>query len=284
MKRRYSTREAAEKLGIAWITLQKHVGRGTFRVPPIVSELGVSIRLWSDFDLARVRKSLDIKARKNSPGTRGNVHLSENDKKVLKDEIGTLTTENLMAAFISLREYRKVERIPGAPVLTKSKHLDDMAKSLWAAYKDRFQKAVKTLGYDIGFLFQNDTDFKLGCATFRKSYPRVRPELLQLMEWNRSNWQSEFKQYRNNYIEHQTMDYAKAAAYRSLARAEMLFQRVWVSIEEITVMLLEPLLPDGFGFRELSEEERKRLPMARRFGWQLTKPFKILTPQDQPRG
>jgi hypothetical protein len=210
----------------------------------------------------------------------GGVHLSENDKKALKDEIGQLTTENLTAAFISLREYRKVEVISGAPVLKKSRHFDDMAKSLWAAYKDRFQKAVRTMGYDIGFLFQNDMNFKLGCETFRTMYPRVRPVLLQIMERNRSNWQSEFAQYRNNYIEHQTMDYTKAAAYRSLPRAEMLFERVWVSIEEITVLLIEPHLPEGIGFRELSDEERKQLPMARRFGWRFTKPFEIVTPQD----
>jgi hypothetical protein len=64
MKRQYSTREAAKKLGIAWITLQKHVGKGTFPVPPIVSAHGTSIRLWSDADLERVRKALALKPRR----------------------------------------------------------------------------------------------------------------------------------------------------------------------------------------------------------------------------
>jgi hypothetical protein len=58
MKRQYSTREAAKKLGIALITLQKHVAKGTFPVPPIARDHGISVRLWSDADLARVEKVL----------------------------------------------------------------------------------------------------------------------------------------------------------------------------------------------------------------------------------
>jgi hypothetical protein len=58
MKRQYSTREAAKKLGIAWITLQKHAAKGTFRVPPIINDHGMSVRLWNDADLERVKKAL----------------------------------------------------------------------------------------------------------------------------------------------------------------------------------------------------------------------------------
>ena len=58
MGREYSTREAAEKLGIAWITLKKHVAKGTFRVPPMANVHGVPVRLWNDADLARVKKAL----------------------------------------------------------------------------------------------------------------------------------------------------------------------------------------------------------------------------------
>src|SRR5271170_7599204 len=45
MKNQYSTREAAKKLGIAHVTLQKHVALKTFVPPPIVKVGGVSVRL-----------------------------------------------------------------------------------------------------------------------------------------------------------------------------------------------------------------------------------------------
>jgi len=58
MKRQYSTREAAKKMGVALITLQKHVAKETFPVPPLVNVHGVTVRLWSDQDIARARKVL----------------------------------------------------------------------------------------------------------------------------------------------------------------------------------------------------------------------------------
>jgi hypothetical protein len=54
----YSTREAADILGIALVTLQGHVRKGTFPVPPLVDIHGGVIRLWSDADLRRARKVL----------------------------------------------------------------------------------------------------------------------------------------------------------------------------------------------------------------------------------
>lgn len=58
MKGQYSTREAAEKLGIALVTLQGHVAKKTFAAPPLVKVGGVSVRLWTDKDIARARKVL----------------------------------------------------------------------------------------------------------------------------------------------------------------------------------------------------------------------------------
>jgi hypothetical protein len=58
MKGFHSTREAAGKLGIALVTLQKHVAKGTFRVPPLVKIGGVSVRLWTHRDIVRARKAL----------------------------------------------------------------------------------------------------------------------------------------------------------------------------------------------------------------------------------
>ena len=56
--KKYSTREAADELGIAHVTLQGHTTKGTFPVPPLAKVGGVLVRLWSAADIARARKAL----------------------------------------------------------------------------------------------------------------------------------------------------------------------------------------------------------------------------------
>lgn len=58
MKFSYSTREAAKKLGVTILTLQRHVTAKTFNVPPLRKVGGVSVRLWSNQDIERARKAL----------------------------------------------------------------------------------------------------------------------------------------------------------------------------------------------------------------------------------
>lgn len=62
MRRTYSTRQAAKKLRVALITLQRHVAAETFVVPKLQRVGGVRVRLWSEADIKRVRKELvDVK-------------------------------------------------------------------------------------------------------------------------------------------------------------------------------------------------------------------------------
>lgn len=53
-----STREAAKKLGVTVLTLQRHVKAETFEPPPLRKVGGVSVRLWSDRVIERARKAL----------------------------------------------------------------------------------------------------------------------------------------------------------------------------------------------------------------------------------
>ena len=53
-----STREAATKLGISLVTLQRHVAAGTVDAPPLQKVGGVNVRLWSSRDIERARKKL----------------------------------------------------------------------------------------------------------------------------------------------------------------------------------------------------------------------------------
>lgn len=54
MTRRYSTREAAKKLGISFTSINRYIADGKLPLPPVVKVGGVSVRLWSDADIERV--------------------------------------------------------------------------------------------------------------------------------------------------------------------------------------------------------------------------------------
>ncbi len=58
MKERLSTRDAAKKLGVTILTLQRHVSAKTVKAPPLQKVGGVSVRLWSDGDIEKARKVL----------------------------------------------------------------------------------------------------------------------------------------------------------------------------------------------------------------------------------
>ena len=55
---RFSTREAAQKLGVTLITLQRHIAAETFNVPKLQKVGGVTVRLWTDRDIENARKLL----------------------------------------------------------------------------------------------------------------------------------------------------------------------------------------------------------------------------------
>lgn len=58
MKERLSTREAAEKLGVTILTLQRHVTAKTVDAPPLQQIGGIKVRLWTARDIAKARKVL----------------------------------------------------------------------------------------------------------------------------------------------------------------------------------------------------------------------------------
>jgi hypothetical protein len=53
-----STREAARKLGISLISLQRYIAAKKISAPKLQKIGGVRIRLWTDRDVMRVRKEL----------------------------------------------------------------------------------------------------------------------------------------------------------------------------------------------------------------------------------
>ena len=58
VKEKLSTRDAAKKLGVTLLTLQRHVSAKTVDAPPLQKIGGVSVRLWTDRDIEKARKVL----------------------------------------------------------------------------------------------------------------------------------------------------------------------------------------------------------------------------------
>jgi len=53
-----STREAAQKLGISFTSINRYIAEGKIPVPPLVKVGGITVRLWSESDIERVRALL----------------------------------------------------------------------------------------------------------------------------------------------------------------------------------------------------------------------------------
>jgi hypothetical protein len=58
MKGLFSTREAAGKLGVTLLTLQRHVTAKTVAAPALQKVGGISVRLWTERDIEKARKVL----------------------------------------------------------------------------------------------------------------------------------------------------------------------------------------------------------------------------------
>ena len=85
-------------------------------------------------------------------------HIHGAKRDAVKNAIMTVLTEGLMPAFERLRQIR-ASVTTSLPELNRRQLYEDFARVLWHAYKDLFPKAVRLLGFEIGFLFTADADF-----------------------------------------------------------------------------------------------------------------------------
>jgi excisionase family DNA binding protein len=54
----YSTTHAARKLGVTRLTIQRHIAAGTITAPKLQRLGGVTVRIWTERDVQRVKKQL----------------------------------------------------------------------------------------------------------------------------------------------------------------------------------------------------------------------------------
>ena len=164
--------------------------------------------------------------------------------------------ETLSLAFMSLRDIQKINKEPNITLLNSKKKYFDFYNNLWIAYKDRFHKAMKELGYNIGFLFHNDQRFKIGIKEFFEKHTSLPKDFIQVIIESRKNWQNKLSEIRNNYIQHKYPSNEIEKEFFNLYHAEFYFYNVWTLIEYLTINLMALKMPNILCFQEIEESKR----------------------------
>jgi excisionase family DNA binding protein len=55
---KYSTRQAAERLGLSLITLQRHIANKKIPAPPVTRVGAGKLRIWTELDIEKARRVL----------------------------------------------------------------------------------------------------------------------------------------------------------------------------------------------------------------------------------
>lgn len=158
----------------------------------------------------------------------------------VKHAILNVLMEGLVPAFSELQQIRTAS--PNLPLMNRCQLYEGLAGKLWKAYKDLTQKAVRAMGFDIGFMFTKK-DFKEGLENFRKQNPKLRDSFDALLINAREKWQNDLAKFRNNWIEHQSGSQKQFQKFYTQEYAEELFDNVWRTIADIIPVLLETRLP-----------------------------------------
>jgi hypothetical protein len=167
------------------------------------------------------------------------------DRQELCDAIMVMVTEGFLPAYEDLRAIRAYKDDQRIPVLNRKKHYDDFARALWHGYKDLLPRVVNLLGYNIGFLFQRDGNFKTGLEAFvTENRGNLLLDVADFLPRQRDGWQQELKTFRNEYLEHRDDDVAaQVEKFYEPAWAEKVFVHAWRTAAELIVFLLETRFP-----------------------------------------
>jgi hypothetical protein len=85
----------------------------------------------------------------------------EPQRQKVKDAIGAISIDGLIPAFTRLKQIRTSLQ-QELPELDRRQLYEDFTIAVWRAYKDRMPEALKLMGFNMGFLFQNDQNFEKG--------------------------------------------------------------------------------------------------------------------------
>src|SRR2546429_150290 len=103
----------------------------------------------------------------------------------------------------------------------------------WKSYKELMEKATRSMGFKIGFLFDDNKKFGEGLNKLRMYNPRLRAGFEEFLEQTREEWQNELAKFRNTWLEHQMGDKRQFEKFYRPQYAEALFILVWRTIVDI---------------------------------------------------
>jgi hypothetical protein len=194
----------------------------------------------------------------------GATRFPEAQKGEIKGAIVVVLVEGLLPAYEHLRLIRafKGDQIP---LLNRRQHFEEFTSALWRAYKTLTPKATKLLGFDIGFLFQDPGKFESGAKAFNSAHPD-RAFVVDYFRAQRTNWQDELKDFRNQFIEHRGTERDGFTKFYEPETAESLFNVVWKTIAYILPAFIAANFAGPFGIQEIPLDERNR-ENPRRFRW-----------------
>ncbi|MEK7518781.1 MAG: hypothetical protein AAB424_01250 [Patescibacteria group bacterium] len=179
------------------------------------------------------------------------------NKEKINEAILVMGIECLHPAFVSLQEIRKLKPDNRqVPLVNIQKLYKDLYGYLWSAYKDRMQLIVKLLGFNIGFLFQNDLDFEKGVTSFQHQH--IDPQFFEMLRNERKTWQQALAKFRNDYLDHNKLTEPEVRHYFKPQVAETMFQNCWEAIEDILITLIRTglQLEAGIDIAQIPEVER----------------------------
>jgi len=192
--------------------------------------------------------------------------------KEVQEAVLRVVFDGLEPAFRSLRELRKEWSDDKIPEKKKRQDIENIYSYLTIAFKNRFQEVARLMGYDIGFLFQNDKNFELGCKQFLESHPNIDPEFIETIKNDRDSWFNLMLNVRNNAIEHAAGKdntlLKQLEQNMTLDAVENIFDNCWRAIEDfLAVFAIDSTDPKyGHFICELSEYKQDE-NYRHRFGW-----------------
>ena len=170
----------------------------------------------------------------------------------IKNIIMEIYMDCLLPGFLSLRKIHQPDADAG--LADDFKNYDDLYRYLVRALKDRTQAAAKAIGYEIGFLFQQDAAFEKGCQEFGQKYP----ELPKFGEWVKNVRISTEKliAIRNNFLEHQSYPRGEFMDYYKPDVAQALFDCAWQEAEGMLAVFISQRFPPNIKLRIIPEKDR----------------------------
>lgn len=156
----------------------------------------------------------------------------DRDKDILdkmNDSIFYIGNE-LSGAFLSLRRVKKRDLLK----LEEDKEYKNLYNQLWTAYKDRLQTFMSLFGYDVGFIYRKDAEFKQGINKYF-SVNKFRGNFKESIINDRYNWQNSLSRIRNDFNQHQKLHSDDVLKYFNPNIAQIMFDNVWQAIEDIII-------------------------------------------------